>query len=196
MPSQRPTVHAECRVSLATIGACMFAWLTVDMSDQICVLWHTHHGQVSRLSSMLTKMGKETRSKPRMIPGKKKEPTEQGIASKSPCRTHRKPYNQSPWPLRFLQSALIGNWSSGAVDVARSACHPSFQNLHRPPKRNDGVSVSSLARSIAGDCSGKTSPTRLPGMPQAGSALSRTRREMKAGECKLGDAGSKIVGLG
>lgn len=38
----------------------MFAWLTVDMSDQICVLWHTYHGQVSRLSSMLTKMGKET----------------------------------------------------------------------------------------------------------------------------------------
>lgn len=116
---------------------------------------------------------------------KRKKPTEQGIASKSPRRTHRKPYNQSPWPLRFLQSALIGNWSSGAVDVARSACHPSFQNLHRPPKRNDGVSVSSLTKSIAGDCSGKTSPTRLPGMPQAGSALSRTRREMKAGECTV-----------
>lgn len=50
----------------------MFAWLTVDMSDQICVLWHTHHGQVSRLSSKLTKRGKETRSKPRMIPEKEK----------------------------------------------------------------------------------------------------------------------------
>lgn len=47
-PSARLCMQSVEYRSLATIGACMFAWLTVEMSNQICVLWHTHHGQVSQ----------------------------------------------------------------------------------------------------------------------------------------------------